>query len=107
MRTRYYERAVLLVKRAVLLLILAPMLIGTDSMTADIMTKPLERTAFFRHRSVMMNSHSQMRGQLEALMATTNSATCEATNVSHLYQRPNSECEDLGMRAWSAARQTS
>ena len=33
--------------------------------------------------------------------------TCEATNVSHLYQRPNSECEDLGMRAWSAARQTS
>ena len=33
--------------------------------------------------------------------------TREATNVSHLYQRPNSECEDLGMRAWSAARQTS
>ena len=84
-RTRYYERAVLLVKRAVLLLILEPMLIGTDSMTADIMTKPLERTAFFRHRSVMMNSHSQMRGQLEALMATTNSAT--KRTISRLCER--------------------
>ena len=79
------ERAVLLVKRAVLLLILEPMLIGTDSMTADIMTKPLDKTAFFRHRSVMMNSHSQMRGQLEALMATTNSAT--KRTISRLCER--------------------
>ena len=35
-RTRYYERAVLLVKRAVLLLIMSVYLIGTDSMSADI-----------------------------------------------------------------------
>ena len=34
-RTRYYERAVLLVKRAVLLLIMSVYLIGTDSMSAD------------------------------------------------------------------------
>ena len=35
-RTRYYERALLLVKRAVLLLIMVPFLIGTDSMTAEV-----------------------------------------------------------------------
>jgi hypothetical protein len=67
-RTRYYERAVLLVKRAVLLLIMAPFLIGTDSMTADLMTKPLEKTAFFRHRNVMMNLNGGIRAGLEAGM---------------------------------------
>ena len=37
-RTRYYERAILLLKRAVLLLILKPFLVTTDYMLADILT---------------------------------------------------------------------
>ena len=39
-RTRYYERAVLLFKRAVLLLILNPVLVKTEHMIADILTTP-------------------------------------------------------------------
>ena len=35
-RTRYYERAVLLLKRAVLLLIMTPYLVTTDNMLADV-----------------------------------------------------------------------
>ena len=65
-RTRYYERALLLVKRAVLLLIMVPFLIGTDSMTADILTKPLEKSAFMRHRTIMMNLNGGLRAGLES-----------------------------------------
>ena len=42
-RTRYYERAVLLFKRAVLLLILSPYLVGTHDMVADMFTKAVDR----------------------------------------------------------------
>ena len=38
-RTRYYERAILLLKRAVLLLIMTPHLVTTDNMLADVFTK--------------------------------------------------------------------
>ena len=50
-RTRYYERAVLLVKRAVMLLLTTTYLIGTDSMTADIFTKALDKATFFSSRN--------------------------------------------------------
>ena len=40
-RTRYYERATMLIKRAVLLLLFHPYLIKTSEMAADIFTKPL------------------------------------------------------------------
>ena len=67
-RTRYYERAVLLVKRAVLLLIMSVYLIGTDSMSADIFTKALEKTVFIRHRAVIMNINGGIRAGLEQSM---------------------------------------
>ena len=38
-RTRYYERAILLLKRAALLLILLPFLVTDDNMVADMFTK--------------------------------------------------------------------
>ena len=37
-RTRYYERAILLLKRAVLLLIMTPYFVTTDNMLADVFT---------------------------------------------------------------------
>ena len=60
-----------LASEGVLLLIMAPFLIGTDSMTADLLTKPLEKDAFFRHRSVMMNLNGGVRAGLEAAMMGT------------------------------------
>ena len=64
-RTRYYERAVLLFKRAVLLLILSPYLVKIDQMMADIFTKATEKAIFIRMRNAMMNVHGPLRGALE------------------------------------------
>ena len=64
-RTRYYERAVLLLKRAVLLLILSPYLISTDNMIADIFTKATDKGLFNKMRNVMMNINSDLRSSLE------------------------------------------
>ena len=63
-RTRYFERATLLIKRAVLMLILAPFLISTHFMLADVMTKPADKGTFVRMRNVMMNVHSGLRNSL-------------------------------------------
>ena len=65
-RTRYYERAILLFKRAVLLLILNPLLVSTENMTADIFTKATDRNTFTKLRNAMMNVHGNLRQQLEA-----------------------------------------
>ena len=45
-RTRYYERAILLLKRAALLLILLPFLVTDDNMVADMFTKATEKAKF-------------------------------------------------------------
>ena len=42
-RTRYYERATMLIKRAVLMLMLFPYLVKTDKMIADMFTKALDK----------------------------------------------------------------
>ena len=63
-RTRYYERAVLLIKRAVLMLILTPYLIGTKFMLADIFTKATDKGTFVRMRNVMMNTNCSLRALL-------------------------------------------
>ena len=65
-RTRYFERATLLVKRAVMLLIVAPYLIATDMMVADIFTKPLEKATYVRLRDVMMNSRAPLLQSLQS-----------------------------------------
>ena len=64
-RTRYYERAVLLLKRAVLLLIFRPFLITTVHMIADVMTKATDRGTFYKMRAQMMNLHDGLRGSIE------------------------------------------
>ena len=63
-RTRYYERATLLIKRTVLLLIAKPYLIRTTDMIADIFTKAVEKNAFVKFRNVIMNVHSGMQAML-------------------------------------------
>ena len=64
-RTRYYERATLLFKRAVLLLILSPSIVTTDNMVADIFTKATDKSTFVRMRNSMMNIHGPLRTALE------------------------------------------
>lgn len=74
-RTRYYERAIMLLKRAVLLLILRPLLVSTDFMFADMFTKAVEKSSFLTYRNNMMNVHSTLRHRLEHGMACTAGAT--------------------------------
>ena len=64
-RTRYYERAVLLFKRAVLLRILSTLHVGTNDMVADIFTKATDKPTFIRMRNMMMNVHGPLRMALE------------------------------------------
>ena len=64
-REQVRERAVLLFKRAVLLLILSPFLVPTSDMLADIFTKATERGTFTRLRNAMMNVHGPLRHRLQ------------------------------------------
>ena len=54
-RTRYFERATLIVKRLYMKYVVAPWLVPTKFMVADIFTKMLDRDAFFLCRSYLMN----------------------------------------------------
>ena len=65
-RTRYYERAVLLFKRAVLLLILFPFQVDTKQMIADIFTKATDKQTFVKMRNKMMNVHGSLKSAVEA-----------------------------------------
>ena len=67
-RTRYFERATLLIKRAVLLRILAPKYVTTHYMIADMFTKALEKNNYVRLRNVIMNSSSSLRASLLATL---------------------------------------
>lgn len=63
-RTRYYERATMLMKRAVLMLLLHPLLVPTHYMIADMFTKALEKTNFVRFRNIVMNCNGSTRDTL-------------------------------------------
>ena len=67
-RVRHYERATLLFKRAILLLILQAFKISDLDMAADIFTKPVEKAKFIRMRDYIMNVHSTLRGSIENAM---------------------------------------
>ena len=64
-RTRYYERATMLMKRAVLMLLLHPLLVPTHYMIADMFTKALEKTNFVRFRNIVMNCNGSTRDTLQ------------------------------------------
>ena len=74
-RTRYYERATMLIKRAILLLLFHPYLIKTSEMTADMFTKALEKGTFVKFRNIIMNCHS---GLHDSLMAARSAVHGEA-----------------------------
>ena len=54
-RTRYFERATMLVKWAVIKLLITVKLLSTDMMVADIFTKAVDLGTFEKMRNVMMN----------------------------------------------------
>lgn len=59
-RTRYFERATLIVKRFYLLLMVVPYLVSTQSMVADTLTKCADKytynlLSYYRMRSYMLN----------------------------------------------------
>ena len=64
-QTRHYERATLLVKRAVLIRVLKMYKVDTKDMLADIFTKATDKTDFYRLRNVMMNCVSTLRDELK------------------------------------------
>ena len=59
-RVRHYERATLLFKRAVLLLLIKPYKISDVDMVADILAKAVEKAKFTKMRDFMMNVHSTL-----------------------------------------------
>ena len=69
-RVRHYERATLLFKRAVLLLLVSAFKIADTDMVADIFTKAVEKAKFTQARDFMMNVHSTLRVQLESGLTT-------------------------------------
>jgi hypothetical protein len=74
-RTRYYERATLFFKRAVLLLILKPTLVKTEDMMADIMTKPTDKGTYFKMRNAAMNITVNLKTQLEQSLCALHGTT--------------------------------
>ena len=84
-RTRYFERALMLVQRVVLLLLVAPFLVTTDYMAADIFTKATDKGTFFKMRNYMMNINGNLRGPLtEALFSC---AGASKRVISRIMQR--------------------
>ena len=62
-------------KRIVLLLLVAPFLVKTEYMAADVFTKATDKGTFFKMRNYMMNVNGNLRGSLsEALSACAGSS---------------------------------
>ena len=54
-RTRHYDRSIAIVKRLFMIDVIAPWLVSTDKMVADIFTKALDKETFYRHREYLCN----------------------------------------------------
>ena len=74
-RTRYYERTALFLKRAALLLIIKPVLVKTTDMIADILTKPTDKGTFVKMRNIIMNVHSRLGSQIEQSLVALHGAS--------------------------------
>ena len=88
-RTRYYERATQLIKRAVLLFLVRPYLVKTEAMLADIFTKSTDKGTYAKMRNAMMNVHGVLAGKLEKASAAVHgsSARMLAQMVYQLYPK--------------------
>ena len=83
-RTRYYERATLLIKRAIIMLLLAPYLIKTQFMIADMFTKALDKASFIKFRDVIMNNHVSLKETIAAAACKLNGNVRRLAD--HLYE---------------------
>ena len=54
-RTRYFERATVLIKYAIMRNIVATLLISTELMVVDIFTKPLAEVKLHKFNNVLLN----------------------------------------------------
>ena len=54
--TRYFERATILVKYAIMELLVQPFLVSTKAMTADVFTKAVDEETFHRCKHVLHNT---------------------------------------------------
>ena len=61
-RTRYFERATVLIKYAIMRNLVATTLISTEHMVADIFTKPLDDTKFNKFCHALVNARWNNRG---------------------------------------------
>ena len=61
-RTRYFERATVLIKCAIMRNLVATTLISTEHMVADIFTKPLDDTKFNKFCHALVNARWNNRG---------------------------------------------
>mmetsp|Transcript_20089 Transcript_20089/g.50122 ORF Transcript_20089/g.50122 Transcript_20089/m.50122 type:complete len:162 (-) Transcript_20089:192-677(-) len=68
-RTRYFERATMLVKRLYMKGVIEPYLVPTSNMVADIFTKSLDRNVFAKHRNYMLNV-TQSSETLDAILGS-------------------------------------
>ena len=61
-RTRYFERATVFIKYAIMKNLVATILISTEQMVADLFTKPLDETKFTKFCTVLLNATWVFRG---------------------------------------------
>ena len=54
-RTRYFERTTMFVKRLFMIGVISPLLIRTDDMIVDALTKPVDRSRLGKFRNRMLN----------------------------------------------------
>ena len=80
-RTKYYERAVLIVKRLYTLLVVSPFLILTKFMIADVFTKALDRDAFITFRDYMLNVENGPEPYAEEQYAPPLFPSCAGTSM--------------------------
>jgi hypothetical protein len=77
-RSRYFERATMLVKYAVIRLLVTVKLISTNDMMADIFTKAVDKDTFLKFRMWLMNEPIKDRSRLGRAVQALAEALCKA-----------------------------
>jgi hypothetical protein len=77
-RSRYFERATMLIKYAVIRLLVTVKLISTNDMMADIFTKAVDKDTFLKFRMWLMNEPIKDRSRLGRAVQALAEALCKA-----------------------------